>query len=88
MRSGRKVTSGTYGVFPARPVHLPDARLQPPEFRGMTVHRVVIAPREVSLVDRPCVPSATFFEVKKCDGTTENRLFKGETWTRGNARRE
>lgn len=73
-----KVTSGTYTGFSQRGPYIsrtPDYSL--PKFRGMTVHRVVIAPREVSLVDRPCVPSATFFEVKKCDGTTENRLFKG-----------
>jgi hypothetical protein len=73
-----KVTSGTYTGFSQRGPYIsktPDTSL--PRFRGMVVNRVVIAPREVSLVDRPCVPSATFFEVKKCDGTTENRSFKG-----------
>lgn len=47
-------------------------------FGGMAAVRVVIAPKELSLVDRPCVPSATFFEVVKADGSTENRNFKGE----------
>lgn len=32
-------------------------------------------PSEVSLVDRPCIPTATFFEVQKADGTTEKRNF-------------
>lgn len=48
-------------------------------FGGMAAVRVVIAPKELSLVDRPCVPSATFFEVVKADGTTETRNFKGES---------
>jgi hypothetical protein len=44
---------------------------------GMPAVRVVIAPKELSLVDRPAVPTANFFEVVKCDGTKEQRSFKG-----------
>lgn len=47
-------------------------------FGGMPAVRVVIAPKELSLVDRPAVPSATFFEVVKADGSTEQRSFKGD----------
>lgn len=46
-------------------------------FGGMPAVRVVIAPKELSLVDRPAVPTATYFEVVKSDGTTEQRSFKG-----------
>ena len=48
-------------------------------FGGMPAVRVVIAPKELSLVDRPAVPSATFFEVVKADGSTEQRSFKGDS---------
>ena len=47
-------------------------------FGGMPAVRVVIAPKELSLVDRPAVPTANFFEVVKCDGTTETRRFKAQ----------
>lgn len=46
-------------------------------FGGMPAVRVVIAPKELSLVDRPAVLTATYFEVVKSDGTTEQRSFKG-----------
>jgi len=42
---------------------------------GKTVVRYTAQPSEVSLVDRPCVPTAGFFEVQKTDGTTEQRAF-------------
>lgn len=54
-------------------------------FGGMPAVRVVIAPKELSLVDRPAVPSATFFEVVKADGSTEQRSFKGDNMSEKNA---
>ena len=42
---------------------------------GKAIVRYTAAPSEVSLVDRPCVPTAGFFEVQKADGTTEQRAF-------------
>lgn len=36
---------------------------------GKDVKRYVAKPSEVSLVDRPCMPGAKFFEVQKADGT-------------------
>jgi hypothetical protein len=40
------------------------------------LERYTALPSEVSLVDAPCVPSATF-QMVKADGTTEPRLLKG-----------
>lgn len=37
--------------------------------------RYTADPSEISLVDRPAVPTATFFEVTKADGSTEKRDF-------------
>ena len=37
--------------------------------------RYTADPSEISLVDRPCIGTATFFEVQKADGTLEKRDF-------------
>ncbi len=39
--------------------------------------RFTAEPSEISLVDRPCLPSATF-EIRKASGLTERRRFDGE----------
>jgi len=38
--------------------------------------RYTADPAEISLVDRPCIPTATFFEVQKADGLVEKVDFK------------
>jgi len=38
--------------------------------------RYTAIPVEISIVDRPAVPTATFFEFQKADGTIEKREFK------------
>lgn len=40
--------------------------------------RYTLSPNELSLADKPCVPSAVFFDVVKVDGTTEKRQFKNQ----------
>lgn len=42
---------------------------------GKAAVRYTAQPSEISLVDRPCVPTAGFFEIRKTDGTTEQRAF-------------
>jgi hypothetical protein len=42
---------------------------------GKMVTRYVAAPSEISLVDRPCIPSAKFFFTKR-DGSTVKKSFK------------
>lgn len=44
-----------------------------------TEKRYVADPVEISLVDKPCIPTATF-EVIKADGTTETRNFSDGLW--------
>ena len=39
--------------------------------------RYTVTPSEASLADRPCIRTATFFEIQKTDGTMERRQFKG-----------
>lgn len=41
-----------------------------------TAKRYTLKPTELSLADKPCVPSAVFFDVVKADGTIEKREFK------------
>lgn len=42
---------------------------------GKLVQRYTAIPSEISIVDRPCCPTAKFFEVHKRDGSTEQREF-------------
>lgn len=43
--------------------------------------RYTAAPDEVSLVDNPCVPTASFFEVHKADGSLVKTMFKAAEGT-------
>lgn len=43
---------------------------------GKRVTRFTARPNEISLVDRPCVPTAKFFDVLKGDGSTVQKMFK------------
>jgi hypothetical protein len=40
--------------------------------------RYTVAPSEISLVDRPCIPTATFFNIQKADGSTVRQSFKSQ----------
>lgn len=42
---------------------------------GVAIKMYTPRVEEISLVDRPCVQTAGFYEVVKCDGTTEHRGF-------------
>lgn len=39
--------------------------------------RYTANPSEISYVDRPCIPTARFYEVKKADGSLHTQAFKG-----------
>jgi len=43
---------------------------------GQEVKRYTAKPSELSLVDRPCVPTSSFFQVQKADGTTAEVTFQ------------
>ena len=40
--------------------------------------RYVAIPNEISLVDRPCMPTAKFFDIQKADGLMEKVAFKNQ----------
>lgn len=67
----KKVLEGVYTGFSMGGRYL--QRWPDPENPSLT--RYTPQPMEVSLVDHPCIPSATF-EVVKADGTVELRKFK------------
>jgi len=48
---------------------------------GEAVKRFTADPAELSLVDRPCVPTAKFFDVVKADGTLMKREFVAKDFT-------
>jgi hypothetical protein len=48
---------------------------------NVALTRYTANPAEISLVDRPCIPTATFFEVQKADGVVEKVSFKPATET-------
>lgn len=41
---------------------------------GVTKYAPIL--KELSIVDRPCVPTARFYDIQKADGTTERREFQ------------
>ena len=40
--------------------------------------RYIAKPSEISLVDRPCIPTATFFDIQKADGSVVKKAFVAE----------
>ncbi len=45
--------------------------------------RYTAQPNEISLVDRPCIPTATFFDIVKADGIVEQVKFKSQPSAEG-----
>jgi hypothetical protein len=70
-QSWEKVTAGVFTGFSIGGSYLNKTQEL---VNGRTVTRYVAAPSEVSLVDRPCIPSAVF-DVTKRDGSTVRRRF-------------
>ncbi|MGO9773373.1 MAG: hypothetical protein ACLPSW_28275 [Roseiarcus sp.] len=66
-----KVQEGVYTGFSMGGSYL--KRWKDPSNDSLT--RYTPVPQEISLVDRPCIPTATF-DVVKADGATETRAFK------------
>src|SRR4051812_15364086 len=65
----RKVLEGCYTGFSIGGSY--DKKWQDGKYTRYTAN-----PTEISLVDRPCVPTAMFFEVVKADGLREQRQFQ------------
>jgi len=63
----RKVLDGVYTGFSIGGAYVGNKSVEKVDGRDVT--RYTARPSEISLVDRPCMPSAKFFEVQKIDGT-------------------
>lgn len=63
----KKVLEGVYTGFSIGGSYVGEKKVEKADGRDVT--RYTAKPSEVSLVDRPCMPTARFFEVQKADGT-------------------
>ena len=66
----KKVLTGTYTGFSIGGRYVSKSV---PDSKGVT--RYIADPSEISLVDRPAIPTATFFEIQKADGTITKQEF-------------
>lgn len=71
----KKVLEGVYTGFSIGGAYVGAKKVE--KVDGQDVTRYTASPTEVSLVDRPCMPGAKFFEVQKVDGTLGKVEFKG-----------
>jgi hypothetical protein len=70
----KKVLEGVYTGFSIGGSYVGEKKIE--KVDGKDVARYTAAPNELSLVDRPCIPTAKFFEVQKADGTLNKVEFK------------
>ena len=71
----KKVVEGVYTGFSIGGSYVGASKVE--KVDGREVRRYTANPTEGSLVDRPCIPTAKFFEVRKADGTTLQKAFAG-----------
>ena len=73
----KKVLEGVYTGFSIGGAYVKkwdDANVKKAD--GSAMKRYTANPSELSLVDRPCIPSAKFFDIQKADGAVEQHEFK------------
>lgn len=70
----KKVLEGVYTGFSIGGSYVGDKKVA--KMDGRDVTRYTAAPNEGSLVDRPCIPTAKFFEVQKADGSLRKVEFQ------------
>jgi hypothetical protein len=70
----KKVLEGCYTGFSVGGAYVGDKKVE--KMDGREVTRYTAKPNEISLVDRPCIPTAKFFDVQKADGTLSKVEFK------------
>jgi hypothetical protein len=69
-----KVLEGVYTGFSIGGKYVGDRKTE--KVNEKDVKRYTADPAEISLVDNPCVPTSTFFQVIKADGTTAEKAFR------------
>ena len=72
----KKVLEGVYTGFSIGGSYVGDKKVEKVDGRDVT--RYTARPTEVSLVDRPCMHGARFFEVQKADGTLAKVEFQAQ----------
>jgi hypothetical protein len=70
----RKCVDGTYTGLSIGGAYIGERKVE--KIGGRDVKRYTANPSEISLVDRPCIPTAKFFQVQKADGSTQDVEFK------------
>lgn len=70
----KKVLEGVYTGFSLGGSYVGDATAE--KMDGREIKRYTAAPNELSLVDRPCIPTAKFLQIQKADGSTVEVPFK------------
>ena len=63
----KKVATGVYTGYSLGGSYIGAPKVE--KMGDKDVKRYIAKPSEISLVDRPCVPTATFFEMRKTDGS-------------------
>jgi hypothetical protein len=70
----KKVLEGVYTGFSIGGAYVGESKVE--KINGQEVKRYTAKPSELSLVDRPCIPTAKFFEVQKADGSAAQVAFR------------
>lgn len=70
----RKCCDGTYTGLSIGGAYVGERKVE--KIGDKEVRRYTAHPSEISLVDRPCIPTAKFFQVQKADGVTVDVEFK------------
>lgn len=70
----RKAMDGTYTGLSIGGAYVGPKKAE--KIGDREVQRYIAKPSEISLVDNPCIPTATFFEIVKADGTIAKVDFK------------
>lgn len=73
----KKVLEGVYTGFSIGGNYVGAKKVE--KIDNKDVSRYTASPNELSLVDRPCIPSAKFFEVQKADGSLAKVAFQEPT---------
>jgi hypothetical protein len=74
--SWTKVLEGVYTGFSIGGSYVDGSKKTEKNAEGKELTRYTAIPAEISLVDLPCIPTATFFDVVKIDGTLHKIAFK------------
>ncbi len=71
----QKVLEGVHTGFSIGGVYVGEKKTEKID-NGKEVKRYTAKPNEISLVDRPCIPTAKFFDIQKADGSVTQVEFK------------